>query len=112
LTYVFWFGVVLLTLCVLFIVGMNVWRWWWNRSQPVEEIPVRIVAKRTEVSGGANDTSTRTDYYVTFEHKEGQRHEFPVTGPEYGMLAEGDRGILTYQGEWFKGFRRKMSSEV
>ena len=33
--------------------------------------------------------------------------ELPVTGPEYGMLAEGDRGRLTFQGTRYLGFERR-----
>jgi hypothetical protein len=112
LDYMIWFGIGLGILCAIFILCMHISHWWWNRSQPVEEVPARLVAKRTEVSGGANNTSARTDYYVTFERKDGTRQEFPVSGTTYGLVAEGDRGILICQGTWFKGFRRKTASAV
>ncbi len=37
---------------------------------------------------------------------DGSRKEFGVTGEEYGLLAEGDRGMLQSQGTWYKGFNR------
>ena len=48
-----------------------------------------------------------TIYHVTFEIEEtGERIEFQVTGSEFGMLAQGDIGALTYQGTRYKGFDR------
>jgi hypothetical protein len=42
-------------------------------------------------------TSTTTFYYLTFEFTDGSREEFGVTGEEYGLLAEGDRGMVQYR---------------
>jgi hypothetical protein len=77
-----------------------------NSGKPLEQVPAEVVAKRTKVSGGMNNTSASTTYYTTFEDENGIRTEFRVPGPEFGMLAEGDRGILRHQGTWFKGFSR------
>lgn len=79
-----------------------------NSQQPIQSTPASVVAKRTNVSGGAGDSSTTTSYYVTFELNSGERREFGLSGREYGMLAEGDRGELSYQGTWYKGFRRSL----
>lgn len=43
---------------------------------------------------------------VTFELENGKRLELGVKDPEYGMLAEGDRGRLSYQGTRYLGFER------
>lgn len=51
-----------------------------------------------------NTTSTR--YYVTFEMDDRQRIELTSNGRQYGLLAEGVTGLLTFQGEWFKDFKR------
>ena len=78
-----------------------------------------MVAKRTDVShsssanagdmSGAHgyDTSTFTSYYVTFQVESGDRMEFEVSDMEYGMLAEGDSGELTFQGTRYLNFRRE-----
>ena len=47
-----------------------------------------------------------TRYYATFEVESGSRIELAVRGEEYGMLAEGDRGRLTFQGTRYQGFER------
>ena len=81
-------------------------------------IPAVIVAKRTDVSyhrhanagdmSGAHGfhTTSSTTYYVTFQVESGDRMEFHVSGLEYGMLAEGDTGRLTFQGTRYLSFER------
>jgi Uncharacterized protein conserved in bacteria (DUF2199)/Protein of unknown function (DUF2500) len=46
--------------------------------------------------------------YVELEPTDhtGDRREFSISGNEYGMLAEGDEGRLTYQGTRYRGFER------
>lgn len=52
-------------------------------------------------------SSTSTRHYATFQVESGDRMEFSITGREYGMLAEGDRGRLTFQGTRYLGFERQ-----
>ena len=42
----------------------------------------------------------------TFQVESGDRMELPVSGREYGMLAEGDIGKLTFQGTRYLSFER------
>jgi len=56
--------------------------------------------------------SANTTYYVTFEVESGDRMEFKVSDKEYGMLAEGDKGKLTFQGSRYKEFTRIKSDAV
>ena len=44
---------------------------------------------------------------MTFQVESGDRIELNVSGPEYGMLVEGDRGDLSFQGTRYLGFERK-----
>ena len=53
--------------------------------------------------------SSTTYYYITFEVNSGDRMEFSVTGEQYGMLAEGDYGTLTFQGTRYKCFLREKN---
>lgn len=86
----------------------------WNRNhrQPVLTVEARIVTKRQHVSKEYhNDDDTthhqlHTFYYATFEVQSGDRMEFRVSAQEYGMLAEGDVGSLTFQGKRYQGFER------
>lgn len=76
-----------------------------NDLAPIQTMLAAVVAKRTCVSGGG-DMMASTTYYATFEVETGERLEFRVPGREYGQLAEGDRGTLTYQRTRYHGFAR------
>ena len=48
-----------------------------------------------------------TTYYATFEVESGDRLELQVSDYEYGQLAEGDRGKLTFQRKRFMKYERE-----
>lgn len=96
-------------------VGRGLLQWGRNNKQPVLTVDSRIVSKRTEINQRhthePNDqmtSHTNTVYYITFEVESGDRMEFPVSGKQFGLCAEGDTGRLTFQGTRFKGFERRM----
>lgn len=80
----------------------------YNDSQPQLTVQAQAVAKRTRVSGGGRNTHARTYYYITFEFDTSSRHELQVEGDVYGMVIEGDRGRLTFQGDRFFAFDREL----
>lgn len=100
-----------------FVQGIHQWNK--NNHSPRLTVDALVVTKRMDVSHrrhvNAGDhtgahryhTTTSTFYYVTFQVDSGDRMELPVTGPEYGMLAEGDYGRLTFQGTRYLGFERQ-----
>jgi hypothetical protein len=55
-------------------------------------------------------TSSSTTYYVTFEVESGDRMELKMTGEQFGLIAEGDKGRLTFQGTRYLGFDRKTQA--
>ena len=90
-------------------------RWNHNNHSPVLTVTAKVVAKRTDVhnmtqqQAGNNamaSSSSHTSYYTTFEVESGDRMELPISSTEYGMLAEGDTGRLTFQGTRFLNFER------
>ncbi|MBR5306594.1 MAG: DUF2500 domain-containing protein [Oscillospiraceae bacterium] len=88
-------------------------QWNKNNNSPRLTVPATVVTKRTNVTrhhhGGTNGHHhhhTSTTYYVTFQVESGDRMELHVSGAEYGMLAEGDNGRLTFQGTRYHGFER------
>lgn len=106
------FGMVLIVLVVTLVRGIGEWHK--NNNSPRLTVPAKVVAKRTSVSHGhhhgANGhmhTTSSTWYYVTFEVESGDRMELGVSGSEYGMLAEGDSGKLTFQGTRYLSFERE-----
>ncbi|AIQ53000.1 hypothetical protein R70331_16725 [Paenibacillus sp. FSL R7-0331] len=91
--------------------GRGLFQWSRNNSSPLLTIPARIVSKRSEVrqqqlQDDSQSSRTSTTYYLTYELQDGVRMEFKVDGSEFGMSAEGDRGILSYQGTRYHGFKR------
>lgn len=91
--------------------GRGLLEWSRNNSSPLLTISARIVSKRSEVrqqqlQDESQSSRTRTTYYLTYETDEGTRMEFKVDGNEFGMSAEGDSGLLTYQGKRYHGFQR------
>lgn len=84
-------------------------QWNKNNHSPKLTVSSTIVSKRTNVShhnSGNNHHTTSTTYYVTFQVESGDRMELRVDGYEYGMLVEGDRGNLTFQGTRYLSFER------
>ena len=64
-------------------------------------------AHRHHNTGGAAHVTSSTTYYATFQVESGDRMELRLSGAEYGMLAEGDRGRLTFQGTRYLSFERE-----
>ena len=101
-------------------VGRGLYVWMKNNRSPQETAEAKVVAKRMKVTGHGGHTavrsvsamntvssSTYTRYFVTFELENGRRLELGVKDPEYAMLAEGDKGRLSYQGTRYLGFERE-----
>lgn len=92
------------------ILVKNAGEWHHNNESPRLTVDAAVVAKRTRVSGGTNDTMASTTYYVTFQVASGDRMEMRVRGREYGQLAEGDKGKLSFQGTRYLGFERRQDA--
>ena len=116
---------IMFTLVFVIVIGMfiviavkGIGQWNKNNQSPRLTVPATIVAKRTNVSHhhhnhggtGMHHTTHSTTYYVTFQVESGDRMELHVAGHEFGMLIEGDRGMLTFQGTRYLGFERKLNS--
>lgn len=79
--------------------------WNKNNKSPRLTVDAKVISKRNAISYHNNMSSTR--YYVTFQVDSGDRMELHVTGSEYGMLAEGDVGKLSFQGTRYLSFERR-----
>lgn len=111
------FGVMFTIAFVLFLVVFlvilikGIGKWNKNNHSPRLTVPATIVAKRTNVSHHHHGTEMHhtthsTTYYVTFQVESGDRLELQMAGHEFGMLIEGDRGNVTFQGTRYLGFER------
>lgn len=83
-----------------------------NDQSPRLTVEAKVVAKRTNHTRHSGErhhmAHTTTTYFVTFEVESGDRMELRLQGHEYGLIVEGDRGELTFQGTRFLGFARKI----
>lgn len=104
--------------CIIATLIRGIGTWSKNNNSPRLTVAAVIVSKRMHVSHhdhpnagdatgahGYHSTSA-TSYYVTFEVASGDRMEFRVSGSQYGMLAEGDQGNLSFQGTRYLSFER------
>lgn len=105
---------ILFTIVFLLVLGVfvavliqSVTQWNRNNLSPRLTVSAVVAAKRLEVHhAGADGGMASTCYYITFEVKSGDRMELSVSGREYGLLAEGDTGSLTFQGTRYLSFER------
>lgn len=76
-------------------------------SAPLVTRPAFVTGKRTQVSGGGQNSSASTQYYATFEDESGQRDEFRLWGGTmYARLSDGDAGVLFLRGNLAVDFDR------
>ena len=111
---------VMFFLVFLFIMGTfvvtavsGISRWNKNNNSPRLTVEATVVAKRGNTTRhhhhGANGHMHHTynnTYYATFQFASGDRIELQMTGHEFGLIVEGDKGNLTFQGTRFLGFER------
>lgn len=107
---------ILVAVLVVFTMIRGLAEWNKNNQLPRLTVDAKVVSKRentTHYQDNANyevthavTMRTNTTYYVTFEVESGDRMEMCVDGQQYGMLAEGDSGKLTFQGTRYLGFDR------
>ena len=91
---------------IVIMVVKNIATWNKNNNSPRLTVEAKVMSKRTAITHH-HDSMSSTRYYVTFQVDSGDRMELPMTGSEYGMLAEGDVGKLTFQGTRYLSFERK-----
>ena len=92
-------------------IGKSISQWNKNNHSPRLTVDARVLAKRHDVSrrrsaGEHHHYHTTNSYFVTFEVESGDRMELQLQGHEYGLLIEGDKGKLTFQGTRYLGFER------
>lgn len=81
-----------------------------NYCSPQKTYHAVVIDKRQETVALQSAIGYRhyveTEHYVTFQFRDGDRREYYVDGSDYGLLREGDRGVLMLQGTWFCEFDR------
>ena len=105
------FALVIGTFIVTAVSGISQWNK--NNNSPRLTVDATVVAKRGNTTRhhhhGANGHHHHTynnTYYATFQFESGDRIELSMAGHEFGLIIEGDKGKLTFQGTRFLGFER------
>ena len=109
----FWLVFVCVFGVIIFTIVRSLTQWNKNNHAPRLRVAATVVAKRTDLhrhhhAGEHHHHSVHQTYYVTFEVESGDRMELSVEGNQYGLLVEGDRGSLTFQGTRFLQFEREF----
>lgn len=106
-------GFLLVAVFIILTAVKGIGQWNKNNHSPRLTVPATVVAKRTNVTrhldgspNGMQQYHSSTAYYATFQVESGDRMELRLAGNEYGMLVEGDRGKLSFQGTRYLGFER------
>ena len=105
------FGLVFVMVFAVFIVTFvkGIGQWNKNNHSPRLTVPVTVVSRRVNRHHhGGDHPHTSTSYYVTFQVESGDRMELRLTGAQYGLIVEGDKGNLTFQGTRFLNFERQF----
>ena len=118
------FPLIFLVVVAVIVVNLvkGIGQWHRNNQSPRLTVDATVVAKRSDTQvhhhnhggvepAGGFHTTTSTTYHVTFQVESGDRLEFVVSGSEYGQLAEGDAGKLTFQGARYLGFVRETGED-
>lgn len=108
------FAIIIVSFIVAAVKGIGTWHK--NNNSPRLTVDASVVSKRQNTTvhhnnNGTMHTSSSTTYYATFQFDSGDRLELCVSGGEYGLLAEGDVGELTFQGTRYLGFDRRGTAE-
>ncbi len=105
---------------MIFMIVRGIGEWNKNNNSPRLTVEAEVVSRRTQTTtsqtpvagdpSGVHGFHTHYDivYYITFQVESGDRMEFHVSGREYGMVVEGDKGQLTFQGTRYLSFARNI----
>lgn len=108
----------LAVILLLVTVIKDVKEWRGNKKAPHYVVGASLISKRKnetknrhtqvgDVSGARGDhMKISTSYYITFQVTGGDCIEFKVHEKEYGMVREGEYGVLSFQGTKYLGFHR------
>ena len=106
------FSIFPLIIIVLFVVVLvrNLREWSRNNASPRLSVPATVVTKRRAHHHNASTHTSSTTYYATFQFESGDRLELRLPWHDAGMIAEGDHGILHFQGTRYLGFDRDLNA--
>ena len=104
----FGFDLFFLLFVIVFVVVLvrNLREWSRNNASPRLSVPATVVARRRAHHYNVCTHTSSTSYYATFQFESGDRLELRLPWRDAGLIAEGDRGMLHFQGTRYLGFDR------
>lgn len=93
----------------VFAIARSFQQWRYINSHPPLTTLAVVLRKRQRDSRHTQENPAQTSdaaYYTTFQLANGERMELRLRDLQFGMLAEGDAGTLTMQGNRFISFER------
>lgn len=84
--------------CAAALIGFSIYENLKNKKAPVLTTSATVLKKLV------HRTRRNNLYVVTFQTVEGEQLSMKVNCNVYEQLSEGDTGMLTHQGTWYKGF--------
>ncbi len=105
------FNLLFLVFIIFFLVVLvrAILVWTRNNASPRLSVSAIVVARRQAHHHNGSTHSSSTSYYATFEFESGDRLELRLPWRDAGMIAEGDRGTLHFQGTRYLGFDRDQT---
>ena len=79
-----------------------------NMKSPVVTVLATVIDKKETIHKMKN--GQMTSYFVCFQTAEGVPLELQLYRDEYDRFVIGNRGLLTHQGMWYKGFTHEMEN--
>lgn len=106
------FNLLFLLFILFFMVVLvrSLFIWSRNNASPRLSVPATVVTKRRAHHHNAGTHTSSTTYYATFQFESGDRLELRLPWRDAGLIAEGDRGILHFQGTRYLGFDRDLNA--
>ena len=105
------FALVIGTFIATAVSGIS--QWTKNNNSPRLTVDATVVATRGNTTrhhhhgaNGHHHHTYNTTYSATFQFESGDRIELQMAGHEFGLIVEGDKGNLTFQGTRYLGFER------
>lgn len=75
-------------------------------SAPLQRFRAGVVDERIKVSGGGENSSSRTQYFATLQAQDGKRSEYEVDEETAAVIAPGDVGIAYAKARFLLDFTR------
>ena len=98
---------------VVFPLIKGIVRWYRNNHAPCLTVPVTVARKNVRTihrhhASQQRHISVTTMYTAAFRMENGEVVELQIPDAQYGIITEGGKGLLTFQGTRFLDYKREF----